>query len=347
MIRAPAQAWSIPRVLCSLILLCLSLRRAAAAELIEPTDPPPPDGWLTRGYDAASEWVYDAADWMDDNVVSLLTPPRERRDPTFDTFFGNREVEADENRSSVRIRPGLAVKDGESVDPDVRFRARIHLPRSERRVNLIIENFEEDDNVLEDFRVSRFDQTLREQETERAIRIQADLRKTERLRLSLGTGLSFRPEPVPKIELRLRASSDRPPYAARIIPAGFWDGDDGFGLKGRLEFDHKTSESWMYRFATSTLWSESSEGVDAGQTFALFYRPSRRRAYSFSAGVSGKVEPYQDIDLVDVRLGSRRLIHSNWIYLELEPGIQFPRERNWKETPFFNIELEFILGNTP
>lgn len=326
-------------------LLLTALSAAAQPTTNQPPPAPEPGGnWLNRGYEQTSEWVSDTAEWIDHNVVTLLTPPQERRDPTFDSFLGNREVEENANRSSVRIRPGIGLLDGENPDYDIRFSARIHLPRSENRANLIIANFEEDENVLEDFRTSRFDQTLREQETQRSIQLQADLRKTARAKLTGKIGMSFRPEPVPKVELRLRTWYTGERIATRLTPAGFWDGDDGFGLKARYEIEKSTSTNWLHRLSTSTLWSESSEGVDAGQTYSIYFRPSKRRAYSVHIGCSGKLEPYQDIDLVSLRFASRRLIHSNWIYLEVEPGVQFPRERDWKETPFFNLQLEFILG---
>lgn len=311
---------------------------------VAPTEPP--EGWLTRTYREGSGWVRSTATWLDRHLVTLLTPPRERRDPVFDAFFGNREFESTVNRSQVSIRPGLEVKEGEAIDPNLRFSARLHLPRSKNRVNLIIENFEEDENVLDEFQPSRFAQTDREAETERSIRLQAELRRTRRVRVSGTAGVSFRPEPVPKLGLRLHTQHrDEQPWVANTRSTGFWDADDGFGLRTRLNLDYLAIPNWQTQVSTSFLWSEASEGVDAGQTYSVFHRPSQRRAYAVKVAYSGKVEPYQDIDVVSLRLNSRRLLHSNWIYLEVEPGVEFPRDRDWEAVPFLNLELEFILGS--
>lgn len=293
-----------------------------------------------------SDWVTRTANRIDRFFFNLAAPSHARRNATFDHFFDDRGLDYWEQDTVLTLSPGITIEEGEGTDPSFQFSLKLRLPRFENRVDLVIANFGRDDTVDDAFRTGRFSDSILEEETEGSISLRATLRETRRLRFSLSTGLNFRPEPVPVISARLNLEDRDGIYVRRISPTLFWDERDGFGQNARIDFERHPNPEWKQRARTFLLWSETSEGVRASQTFSLFYAPGRRRVHSLHAGATGSLEPSALVTAYVIRYNLYRLIYKNWVYLEIEPGVQYPRDRDWEETPFINIQLHLLFGAT-
>jgi len=339
------------------MLLCLIIGSTVAAELPEPTLPETaPEPATTRGrvqymieetgrqQERWSDWIVRTANRLDRFFFNLSAPSHARRNATFDHFFDDRGLDYTEQDTVLRLSPGLTIKDGEGTDPSFRYALKLHLPRFENQVDLVIANFARDETVDDAFAPARFNDSILEEETDRSISLRATVRETRRLRLSLSTGINFRPEPVPVISARLRLEERDGIYVRRITPTLFWDERDGFGQNARIDFERHPTPVWKQRSSTFFLWSETSEGVEASQTFSVFHAPNRRRVHSVHAGATGTLEPSAIVTAYIVRYNLYRLIYKNWVYLEIEPGVQFPREQDWEATPFINIQFHVLFG---
>ncbi|HMP73521.1 MAG TPA: hypothetical protein PKE55_09700 [Kiritimatiellia bacterium] len=339
------------------ILLCLmagyTLAAGAPSTTHEKSEPAPQpatgrvSGILTGAnlqQQRASGWVKRTATRLDRFFFNLSAPSHARRNATFDHFFDDRGLDSSEQDTVLRLSPGITVKEGEGTDASFRFSLRLHLPRFENQADLVIANFGQDDTVDDTFRTGRFSDSLLEEETDRSISLRATVRETRRLRLSLSTGVNFRPEPVPTLAARLRLEEREGIHVRRLTPALFWDQRDGLGQNARLDFERHPSPEWKQRASTFLLWSETSEGIKASETLSWIHAPSRRRVQSLHLGATGKLEPSTIMTAYIVRYNFYRLIYKNWVYLEVEPGVQFPRERDWETTPFVNIQLHVLLG---
>lgn len=347
-----------------LIFFCLLAITAAASDstdpqalhpstnaLPKPRPPLTPPAWANevlneagRQQERASGWVRSSAEWLDRFFFNLSAPVHARRNPTFDRFFDDRRLDSSEQDTVLRLSPGMTLKEGEGIDASFRFSLRLHLPRFEDQVDLVIANFGRDDAVDDTFRTGRFNDSPLEEETDRSISLRTTVRETRRLRLSFNAGLNFRPEPVPKLAARLRLEEREGIYTRRLSPSLIWDQRDGFGQNARLDFERQPAPDWKQRASTFFLWSETSEGVQASETLSFMHTPSRKRTHAIHLGATGKLEPSTHMTAYIIRYNHYRSIYRNWAYLEIEPGLQFPRERDWEATPFINIQLHILLG---
>jgi hypothetical protein len=340
----------------TVILLCLMAGNALAdtpsTTREEATPAPQPATGRVHGIltganhhqEQVSDWVRRTATRLDRFFFNLSAPSHARRNATFDHFFDDRGLDSSEQDTVLRLSPGVTIKEGEGTDATFRFSLKLHLPRFENQADLVIANFGQDDSVDDTFRTGRFSDSTLEEETDRSISLRATVRETRRLRLSLSTGVNFRPEPVPTLAARLRLEDRDGIHVRRLTPTLFWDQRDGFGQNARLDIERHPSPEWKQRASTFLLWSETSEGIKASETLSLIHAPSRRRVQSLHVGATGKLEPSMKMTAYIVRYNIYRLIYKNWVYLEVEPGLQFPRERDWEATPFINIQLHVLLG---
>jgi hypothetical protein len=345
------RSWSPRRVILLSMLGAAAILLAGGTRGIAQTSEPSANAELAPAeakpttHRRASKWFLNRVDALDRYLTNVFRSPERRTEPTVERFLGARGVDEFSQNSRIRVSPGVSWKEGEGFDADVRLAAKLDLPRFENRMQLIIENFSEDENVLDDLRNQRFTRTPVEEESGGSVRVRVKLRESKRFHSSADAGLSFRPDPVPKSRLRFLAEGRRGPWVARATETLFWDSDDGFGERTRFDFDHRKTNH-AERLSTSILWSESSEGVQLGETLGFLRKLSGRRAAGLKLGFSTHLEPVAAMDKYFVFGVFRSLIHRDYLFIEIEPGIEWPDDRDWKETPYINIQFDFMLGAT-
>ena len=340
-----------PRCLLALafLLAASTLLRAEtnATEAIveESLLPGPVTGFTDRHHHHFSTWFLKTADSLDRYLEELLTPPERRKPETFDQFLGDRRFLQPEQKSRLRLSPGLSLKDTEDVDVGMKVSAQLDLPRMEDRLDIIIQNFTEDPGVIDEVRNSRFAQTPLEEQSSGSVGLRLRGKQTDHLRTWVDGGLSFRPEPIPKVRGSLRLENKGEHWGARATQSVFWNSRDGFGEKTWFDLDYREKGVHLERLTTSVLWSETSDGVQAGQSLNVYRYLSRKRLIGGKVSATGYLEPTASMFKYTVAGLWRTAIHRNWIYMEIEPGVEFPDDRDWKETPFINIQFDILLGD--
>lgn len=286
-----------------------------------------------------------AIESLDRRLARTITPMEDRRSETFDHFFGDRRLRADQEvgKSTLRVAPRTTFSRNENFQTGVDFSGRISLPRTEDRLQLIIDNVTgEQDRVESDERFRRLRSRREEDRTSAFLRIQA----LERMNLSLNfdAGLQFRPEPVPRIRLRARTSWTSEFWRYSLTQTGFWQSDDGFGERTSFEVQRPIGSDHLFEANSTVLWSEASQGVQTGQTFSLYRFLSERRSIGILAGGFARVEPTTRMETYLFRVPYRQRIWRDWMYLKVEPGFNLEREYNFTFDPLVMIQVEFVLG---
>jgi hypothetical protein len=297
-------------------------------------------------HENASEAVFDAAEGIDRFIEKKLTTPEERSSDLLDRFYGPRHVDDQGNESHVRVSPQVEI-DEDGFEYDVKFDVRLKLPRSGSRLQVIANNLAEDDVPLQDFR------TLREEEAEDRDEGRdgiAGLRflliEKMESRVSLDTGLKFEPEPVPRIRLRGLLGWKLGPYEIEPSQSLFWQSDDGFGERTQLRVIRVLSSRTVVRSTTAATWSETSDGVELGQSFGGYTLWNPRTVLFAKAGISGHDSSSTTVDKYAVRVGWRRRLQRDWLTFAVEPGLEFRREDGFDAAPLIGFELQGRFGRS-
>ncbi len=61
-------------------------------------------------------------------------------------------------------------------------------------------------------------------------------------------------------------------------------------------------------------------------------------------GAHGTSHPSWITDQYLVRAAYRKRVHRDWMFLEIEPGLDFFREDGFSMTPLINVKLEIVFG---
>ncbi len=294
-----------------------------------------------------SEYLQQKSDDLDRYLDRTFTPEGELPSETFIRFMGDRRLESDDNRTRIRLSPSIEFTEGGSIDVGLKFSGKISLPRTEDRLEIIVGNLNEESDVLEDFTDTRSRERRVENEGNESAGIRIHLLDRLHYRVDADAGLDFDPAPMPKLKLRGRVSTHLADWHVDFSEQIFWEAEDGFGAKTQLEFKKRFGEPYIFRTSSAGVWSETSQGVDLGQSFSLYRHSGHHRSIGTRFGIYAHTRPSTVVDSYNLRFPYRQRLHRNWLYLEIEPGADFPRERDWAFTPLLVIKLDIYFGDAP
>jgi hypothetical protein len=301
---------------------------------------------LDRSHRYLSDRVLHLAESINNVISSTFRQEEDHESEMIRRFFGNLLTAYQVEGSHIRVTPRLILTEENGNEYKVDFSARLRLPDLSRRLRLYVDSYDTDYDTMEDIFSTRYRQRL---DLERGEGTTAGLTYffSDHMKrdLSLSTGLKFRPEPSPKIRLRGRVRKSFDIWRAEVAQSGFWSEKDGVGERTEFTLDRPSGEIHLVRLRSSVVWSELSHGVDWGQFASYYANFSSRRSAAIKLGVHGYSHPSWITDQYLIRVAYRKRVHRDWLFLEIEPGLDFFREDDFKISPLINIKLEIVIGS--
>ncbi|MFK8081462.1 MAG: hypothetical protein AB8B97_14335 [Granulosicoccus sp.] len=266
-----------------------------------------------------------------------------------DGFFSNAGSDADavSNGSWARIRiDGLRGKD-EDFKLDTSVKVRAVLPRTERKLKLLISTEDDDEQEPGELQssASRGNQNasvaLR---FIRAARANSDSNIDVGVRQRDGAVQTF-------ARLNLRYTLD---FGRKWIAnaANNYYHYSKSGYENRLSFDFRrllyAKDNLYFRTYTDFNWEKGQKGSIIGHTTGLYWRIGERRAValeglasyhtSLNTGVSDRFRGHE------FRVRWRHNIWRSWFFYEFWPSISWPSSTNYTQVNGFLLRAEIMIG---
>lgn len=331
-------------------LALLPILASAAPEPATNMPPPAATGTVAavvdREHRRASHFVLRTIDRFDTFLHNSITSEEQEPSQLMEQFYGDRRSKRDTiSGSYVTLTPEVTFAEDPKMNADVGFSVRLKLRRLTDRLEFFAERFdEEEEDMLEQVmgRIGRPVEGERAEEGGAGLRYR--LPDYLSLKPSVSAAIAFKPMPVLRLKLRGRLIADLGRWQMRLSETLFWKSDDGVGERTQLDFSRRIGEATTFRSGTGAEWSEVSEGIDLGQAFVLSHALSHRRRIAFRVGVAGHTEPSAIVDSYSARVTWRQRVYRDWLFMELEPGVDFPNDRDFRATPLMTIRFDIILG---
>ena len=347
--------WSQTRLawlLCSLIIPSVS-----AVDAKPPPNPVKPlvcepsesADYFDRLHSSCSDCIYGFCSWTDGFVNSQLQFRGDNKPSVSSDVDLLRDVDIDEDvrLSYVRVSPTMRIREGGIVEFDVDFRARLRLPRTQRRVNVFFDRSDAREDLLRDFEGRTTGEELEDSNNRGSAGVQLSLWDRSGLQMTASVGAGFRPDPEPKIKLGLYGRYDVGTWLLKVHQDVIWDSDDGFGKRIKVDTERRFGRDLLVQFGAEGIWSETSHGVDVSQSALLTYFLSKRRSVGLKFGVFEHTHPSTVVDEFRIRAPYQQQLWKAWTFVEIEPGIRFSRERDFRLTPELVITVDLLAGHIP
>lgn len=265
-----------------------------------------------------------------------------------DSIFGDERIRAEATDTYLQVGGGLVIERGGLMSVEEDFSLSVDLPRTERRIKLVLESEDDDDffneedggsSVSNDFRTS--------DDKDYSAALQFFIRESKRWNVSLSPGLRFRTPPDPFVRFRLRRTQDLgATWRARLTERLTGYLDRGLESRTTLDFERRTGEGQLFRLSSRILWREEFENdnTQLSQSAGLFKRLNKRNTIAYTATFVWETKPnlHHELYIVDIRW--RRRIHKEWLFLEIRPEARFDQDDHFRLDPSLTISLEILFG---
>ena len=314
-------------ILLTYLLFCPLQALSSQAKTVPPQEdipylPDPIEEYFDQQQVQLSHAVIDAATW-------------------FDSFFNDDRFLEEENRSTGRIifNGGYDRRDGFQTKP--RIRLRLHLPKINERLNLLIAAQDDTDFDLNE---GVSENETRENTRDLSAALQYHLHQTKKwgFSISSGAGLDYLYG-----GLRYRTNYDYGSWQGRLVNHLRWYTDDGWDYRAQYDLERRVSEDLLFRSTLEGKWEEERNGLPHGLLFSLFQVLSEDQALQYEVGNYFQTRPsYQMTDLV-FSLRYRQRFYRDWLVFEISPRVSFPEEYDRKFNPGIILKLEAQFGYAP
>ena len=277
------------------------------------------------------EWADRQQSQLSEQVVASAT--------AIDRFFATEEFLQDTTESYLRLVAdyGYDTRDGSSGD--IKLRGRLDLPGTRRRFTLLISGASDDPLTGDD--------PLADGSSQGTIALERNPRDdSSGWQVRPGVGLRGGWPPDAFVQVRATRHVDfgegwstRTQGLARFLVDDRWD------LRGDFNLLKVVDERWTGRVRTDLGWRERDRFARATQSFDLFGRIGERLGLRHTVSVSADDQADWRVVSYGYRFSWRRLIHRDWLYMEISPEVYFPREDDFEAAAAIQLRFEAFAGD--
>lgn len=271
-----------------------------------------------------------------DKAHELLSGSARRSALWFDHFFGPTD-DADQATSHFRLRLQQEFIERESDKLGLRLSAAYYLPQTERRLKLLLESDEEDQELGDPFTGAG------EGATRAALRWIPLDRKRWDLSLDLGASVDSGIQPFVRGRARYYDNLDertllRATQELRLQSGEGWSETTGLNLER-----HYDGHALLWR--NRLFYGEESDGLEWSSKISRVEWLNERTAMSIFAAVSGATDDEQtQSEIRRLGLTFRQSFLRSWLFYEVEPQITWPRKYGFDSNLELMLTLEAQFG---
>ena len=262
---------------------------------------------------------------------------------SIDQFFSDEKVLYDKNGSYIRMTGDMVFLEGEDPGFTGEVKGKLELPNTQKKLKLVFESnpTENREELGQPLDTNPIDAA---QDKSYFAGLEAlwgefkywRFRSTAGIRLSstLNTYVRMRANREYEISELWRA------YFSNTL---YWFDSSGFGFDSSLEFNRKLSEQLLFRSNLFASRKEVNEFWELNQVFSLTQTIDTKQGIIYQAGVYGISEPRVFATDYLLQARYRKQLHSDYLFLELIPKIQYQRVDNFTPLLSFTVRLEMVF----
>lgn len=256
-----------------------------------------------------------------------------------DRFFGDERVLEDNKETTVRAGIGVEWNEADGPSLKTRFNARLALPSLEKRIQLIADNFTEADEPLKG---SHIEDSLRESDPDAGVRYIVKDEGPIRFSGDAGLRLGNHPQVFGKLRARLVVPFD--PWEMRLTQTAQWYSRDGLGETTEIRWSRLLRQGWIFRSGSRLSWREDRDGVMPSQSLSWQRAVGNTWGHRIALDAEWPEVPSTGEAAYMISYGYRRLIHRNWLFMEIVPAVDFAQIRDYEPNPRFALLFEVLFS---
>jgi hypothetical protein len=258
-----------------------------------------------------------------------------------DTFFDDERHAAEDNRTRLKLRFDTFFEKGESVDFKLRVNLSLAIPRTNKRLKLLVSGNPQDENEDEEGGAA----PAVDEDEDLEVALAYTPVQTISTNFSWRTGLKFS-SIIPDwwFGPRWRGYAKGEIWGTRVTQFFRWRTDDGFESISTLDFERDVAENFFYRTTLRGKWNQDKEDYRYEIKPQLFQRLDPKRVLKYEYITKFKSTNDHQWDNFIFRITYRQRIWRKWLFFEIAPQASFPESEDWDFTPGILFRIETFFG---
>jgi len=250
-----------------------------------------------------------------------------------DLFFADQRADDELARSRIRIRQRYEIRERALMLKETQFRLNIRLPKLEDKFKFEVTEAEKAEKERKKAKTKA--------EELKAISENA-LNKKWQFKADIGVNASIPPKVAARA--RLRKNWETGDVIHRFVEEWGWFSDRDWEENTSVDSDLPLEEETLLRFSNTTDWKVTRKAYRTSHGPSIRHRLGDDDAISFGMGLGTVVEDSWYVANYRISLTYRRNLYHQWIYMDITPGLDFPKVWSFRRTPFIALQLEALFG---
>ncbi len=272
-----------------------------------------------------------------------------------DSFFATERADDEFGRTRLRIRSIYDIRERAVANQTNQYRINLKLPHLEDRFRYDYYQDEEEQKKKEKERKLDRSKTMSDAE-KRQRELLREQNELELLRKdSLKTGWIFNSDigvsaaipPRLTTRARVRKNLVTGTLIHRFVEQLTYVTDEnGLVEETILNSDHIYNQNFVFRFVNEKRWRVLEKDVNTNHGPTWLHRVTDNDAFIYGLTMQTVVDNSRWY-LNNYRIGVnyRRNLYKQWVYFDVIPGLDFPKEWSFRRTPFITFQLELLFGS--
>ena len=276
--------------------------------------------------------------WLD-QTQAYTTGKADTLAAQLDRVFGVERSDLEAAYSSLRFSTELRYSKIDGVEPGVRLRGKLYLPRINERISLIFsEDRGEGSNDINQSALLNDPQSTK-------VNLEINLNKNQRsrfdFRLGLRSGLNLHTSVRYRFEDPVSTN-----MLQRLTQTVYYTQSKGFGAFTQYQLDRELNATTLLRWTNELRTEQELDGVEWGTSLNHVTSYENNLAVSYFARMGGSSEQ-SFVSQYQAGMRVRRNIARPWLFIEVAPGYSWDKvdEKSPRIKGFFgSVRLEMAIG---
>ncbi len=287
------------------------------------------------------QWVDEAHAHISQGVLSMSKG--------IDGLFGDEHLDKDSDHSCIAILPSIEFAKNDKPDMGFPVHLKLAFPHLEDRFQLFLDAMLKEEKSSKQEELNDEKETGKEDEEEKPRLIfgfQYKILQKAREWVTLGGDINIRADKeVPWTKGWFRKRVDFDQWFVQLTQYLLWYRENSWGEKSRIDVERWLNQATIFETTSQATWSEYTEGLDFSQSFRLHHRLSPDWSIALKFSADGHTKPTVAVDKWRTALTMRHRLYKNWLFVEVEPELEFLREDHFTLNSLLTCHVEMRFGD--
>lgn len=313
----------------------------------EQSDPPAPYVVPPTPKSDRYDSMEDSRNYLSEKITNFAS--------NIDRFFGGDRHYQESNPSVIQLSVARGDGYGTSRNFDLAAKLNLRLPVTEGRLRLLVET-DPEENIMTGTTAVPGATTVQSNAAPTKNKVVAPKSLAVAVRVvaaeenvwnfNTDAGLQFPIPPKPFVRSRGSYSTQMGGWRLKTAESVYWFNKLGAGETTQLDLERIVSNSILFRASTNATYLNDKKNFDLRQDLSFYHTLDDRTALLYQASAIGVSNPQLQVTDYVALLFYRYRLHKEWLFFEASPQLHFPREKNFKASPAFNIRLEILFDDS-